>query len=194
MRKTVLVTRSFSAYIRRNTKISKLSHIENNSAYIHRNSKIFQWAYMRKTVIAVRSVSAYMRKDCKISKLRMCIIMRIYAETPNTAQPFDAQNLNSCAKLFCVLPQNLQNKKTYFRVYTQKLHITVMCVDAQISPLWSFPKIRRTQNRPLHTQGGVSVYVRQWEFSGVSADTCRFLLCEVCVDVRKIVLRTGWSF
>ena len=34
MRKTVLVTRNFSAYIRRNSKISKLSQNENNSAYL----------------------------------------------------------------------------------------------------------------------------------------------------------------
>ena len=37
-------------------------------------------------------------------------------------------------------------------------------------------------------------HVRPWEFSGVSADMRRFLLCEVCVDVRKIAPRTGRSF
>ena len=52
-----------------------------------------------------------------------------------------------------------------------------------------FPKVW-TYAKPLHAKGGVSAY----EFSGVSADMRRFLLCEVCVDVCKIAPRTGRSF
>ena len=65
-----------------------------------------------------------------------------------------------------------------------------MCVDFSSV---EFPKVW-TYAKPFHAQGGVSGYVRQWEVFGVSADMRRFLLYEVCVDVRKIAPRTWRSF
>ena len=103
MRKTVLVTRSFSAYIRKTSKISKLSQNENNSVYIRRNSKTLQSAYMRKTVLVTPSFSAYIRRNSKISKL--------------------SQNENNSAYI-------RRNSKTLQCAYMHKIVIAVRSVSA----------------------------------------------------------------
>ena len=62
----LMVMMSFSAYICRNSKISKLSQNVNNSVYICRNSKWLSCASMRKTVLAVWKFSLYVRRNSKI--------------------------------------------------------------------------------------------------------------------------------
>ena len=59
---------------------------------------------------------------------------------------------------------------------------------------FSFLEFVRMYANPLHTQGGVSAYVSKWKTSGVSADMRIFLLCRVCVDIRKTTPHSGRSF
>ena len=146
---------------------------------------------MRKTVKAVRSFFAYVCRNSKIRTLRNSAYIHRNSAL-YTAMCVDAQNRKSCAEFLCVCPQKLQNKQT-----------SLGC--------WCFQMIRK------------NTYVSQWKFScgPTPLHTCsckgcneiclyhytmrifcgyaqiyirRFLLCGVCVVVRKSASRTGRSF
>ena len=113
----------------------------------------------------------------------MCNSACIRRNSQITALCIDAQNRNSCAELFCTCLQNHQNEKTSkFHVYTQKLHITAMCLDAQISPLWSFPKFGRTQNRSTHRA----------EFLRMNANVNFLEFLRICADFSSVMF--VWTY